>query len=159
MELRHKAEADRLLMSMEEDLVNRFRSSLNTSKAAAAKKPATPTPQEEATTGGASSSTATDRRPWAEPWRPEALPLDELRRPATPRLEEDRRVKIDPRGTYPPLLAKVPLALRRALHRKSASSLKSYPQECQSPLFTLMRWAVLTRAGETCPIVKRFQGR
>ena len=105
MKLRHQAEVETLHMCMEEDLVNRFRSSLVTSKAAAARPPA-PTPREEATTGGASASTATghagDRRPpGAEAWQPESLPLQELRRPATPRLEENRRVRIDPRGTYP----------------------------------------------------------
>ena len=42
--------------------------------------------QEEATTGGASASTATmpRRPPWAEAWQPDSLPLQELRRPATP---------------------------------------------------------------------------
>ena len=102
MKLRHQAEVENLHMSMEEDLVNRFRSSLVTSKAAARAPPA-PTPQEEATTGGASSSTATlpRRPPWAEAWQPDTLPLQELQRPATPRLDENRKVRIDPRGTYP----------------------------------------------------------
>ena len=101
MQLRHEGETQSLYMSVEEDMVNRFRASIRESSRPPARPP---TAKEEATTGGSSSS-ATQQAPFLRPWRPERLPLSQLNtdRPATPRLEErsERRVKFDPRGSYP----------------------------------------------------------
>ena len=86
MELRHEAETQSLYMSVEEDMVNRFRASIRESSRPPARPP---TAREEATTGGSSSS-ATQQEPFLRPWRPERLPLSQLNtdRPSTPRLEE-----------------------------------------------------------------------
>ena len=101
MELRHEAETQSLYMSVEEDMVNRFRALIKKSSRPPARPP---TAREEATTGGSSSS-ATQQAPFLRPWRPERLPLSQLNtnKPATPRLEErpERRVSFDPRGSYP----------------------------------------------------------
>ena len=84
MELRHEAETQSLYMSVEEDMVNRFRASIRESSRPPARPP---TAREEATTGGSSSS-ATQQEPFLRPWRPERLPLSQLNtdRPSTPRL-------------------------------------------------------------------------
>ena len=84
MELRHEAETQSLYMSVEEDMVNRFRASIRESSRPPARPPT-------ATTGGSSSS-ATQQEPFLRPWRPERLPLSQLNtdRPATPCLEEQR---------------------------------------------------------------------
>ena len=98
---KREAETQSLYMSVEEDMVNRFRASIRESSRPPARPP---TAKEEATTGGSSSS-ATQQAPFLRPWRPERLPLSQLNtdRPATPRLEErsERRVSFDPRGSYP----------------------------------------------------------
>ena len=74
MQLRHKAETQSLYMSVEEDMVNRFRASIRESSRPPARPP---TAKEEATTGGSSSS-ATQQAPFLRPWRPERLPLSQL---------------------------------------------------------------------------------
>ena len=51
MELRHEAETQSLYMSVEEDMVNRFRASIRESSRPPARPP---TAREEATTGGSS---------------------------------------------------------------------------------------------------------
>ena len=81
MELRHEAETQNLYMSVEEDMVNRFRASIRESSRPPARPP---TAREEATTGGSASS-ATQQEPFLRPWRPERLPLSQLNtdRPST----------------------------------------------------------------------------
>ena len=118
MELRHEAETQSLYMSVEEEMVNRFRASIRESS----RPPARPaTAREEATTGGSSSS-ATQQEPFVRPWRPERLPLSQLNtdRPSTPRLEErpDRRVTFDPRGSYPQTEGKGATDRRASVERR-----------------------------------------
>ena len=118
MELRHEAETQSLYMSVEEDMVNRFRASIRESSRPPARPP---TAREEATTGGSSSS-ATQQEPFLRPWRPERLPLSQLNtdRPSTPRLEErpDRRVTFDPRGSYPQTEGKGATDRRTSVERR-----------------------------------------
>ena len=95
LDLRHQAETEKLCMAAEEDLVNRFRSSLPTATPRAP-APARPTPRDWR-----------PQEPFLKPWRPERLPLTRTstsERPSTPQLEErtEKRVNFDPRGPYPP---------------------------------------------------------